>query len=71
MFGLVVMPVVLAWSALLLCHLAGRGGGTALLIVMSLCGYLMVQFSPQGFRKIPFACSYLPGKANLHPNTRF
>ena len=33
---------------------------------MSLCGYLMVQFSLKGFRKIPFACSYLPGKANLH-----
>ncbi|HEX3744513.1 MAG TPA: hypothetical protein VHW09_11305 [Bryobacteraceae bacterium] len=26
----------------------------------------MVQSSLKGFRKIPFACSYLPGKANLH-----
>jgi hypothetical protein len=29
-------------------------------------GFLMVQFSLKGFRKIPFACSYLPGKANMH-----
>lgn len=33
--------------------------------VMLLVGTIMVERSLNGFRKIPFACSYLPGKANL------
>jgi predicted permease len=34
----------------------------ALLVVV---GILLVETSMHGFRKIPFTCSYLPGKANL------
>jgi hypothetical protein len=36
------------------------------MVILAVAGFLMVQFSLKGFRKIPFACSYLPGKANLH-----
>jgi hypothetical protein len=36
------------------------------LIVLILVGILIVETSLCGFRKIPFACSYLPGKANLN-----
>jgi hypothetical protein len=34
--------------------------------ILAVGGFLMVQLSLARFRKIPFACSYLPGKANLH-----
>ena len=36
------------------------------ILVLTAAGFLMVQLSLARFRKIPFACSYLPGKANLH-----
>jgi hypothetical protein len=39
-------------------------------IVLLAAGFLMVQLSLKGFRKIPFACSYLPGKANMHVRPR-
>ncbi|HLK67256.1 MAG TPA: hypothetical protein VKU19_27665 [Bryobacteraceae bacterium] len=34
--------------------------------VMAISGVLMVEVGLHGFRKIPFACSYLPGKAKIH-----
>ena len=34
--------------------------------LMLVVGTLVVEKSLRWFRKIPFACSYLPGKANLH-----
>jgi len=27
---------------------------------------ILAHLCPHGFQKIPFACSYLPGKANVH-----
>jgi hypothetical protein len=36
------------------------------LVAMALLGTLIVELCLLTFRKIPFACSYLPGKANLH-----
>ena len=65
LFGLVVAPVSAAWAAL---YLAIWPTGPALrhVAILVLAGILMVQFSLHGFRKIPFACSYLPGKANVH-----
>jgi hypothetical protein len=33
---------------------------------MLLFGVLLVEVCVATFRKIPFACSYMPGKANLH-----
>jgi cobalamin biosynthesis protein CobD/CbiB len=34
--------------------------------IMVVTGILMVEISLHRFRKIPFACSYLPGKAKIH-----
>lgn len=36
------------------------------LTVLGLLGLAMVDLCLQGFNKIPFTCSYLPGKSNLH-----
>jgi hypothetical protein len=34
--------------------------------MMAVVGILTVELALHGFRKIPFACSYLPGKAKIH-----
>jgi len=36
------------------------------LIVLLLLGMLLVELCLYSFQKIPFTCSYLPGKANIH-----
>ena len=36
------------------------------LAVLFVIGILLIEISLHGFRKVPFACSYLPGKANIH-----
>jgi hypothetical protein len=36
------------------------------LIVLGLVGLILTDFSLHNFQKIPFTCSYLPGKANVH-----
>jgi hypothetical protein len=36
------------------------------LLVLGLLGMILVEFCLQAFQKIPFTCSYLPGKGNLH-----
>jgi hypothetical protein len=36
------------------------------LLTMALLGALIVELCLLSFQKISFACSYLPGKANLH-----
>jgi hypothetical protein len=35
-------------------------------VVLGLWAWILVECALAGFAKIPFACSYLPGKANLH-----
>ena len=65
MFAILVLPVVLAWTALFF-TIWPAGAAARHAIIMAVSGYLMVQLSLKGFRKIPFACSYLPGKANMH-----
>jgi hypothetical protein len=35
------------------------------LLVLALFGMILIELSLRGFRKIPFTCSYLPGKGNL------
>jgi len=35
-------------------------------LVLAIAAILLVHRGLDGFRKIPFACSYLPGKSNLH-----
>ncbi len=34
--------------------------------VLALLGFLLAELCLMGFQKIPFACSYLPGKSNFH-----
>jgi hypothetical protein len=65
LLALVVVPILLAWAVL---FFAIWPPGPALrhMVILAVAGFLMVQFSLNGFRKIPFACSYLPGKANIH-----
>jgi hypothetical protein len=36
------------------------------LIILTLLGLLVVEAALAGFRKIPFTCSYLPGKSKVH-----
>lgn len=60
-----IVPVWLVSALLLLCIYRGRPVGKHL-IVLALLGILVVEVSLQTFRKIPFACSYLPGRGNFH-----
>ncbi len=62
--GAAVAPVWIACAAV---YLALWGGARACqhLLVLALLGAILVFASMRRFRKIPFACSYLPGKANL------
>jgi hypothetical protein len=60
-----VAPILLAWAALFLA-IWPTGPAARHIVILMAAGFLMVQFSLKGFRKIPFACSYLPGKANMH-----
>lgn len=36
------------------------------LFLLGLLGGILVELSVMGFQKIPFTCSYLPGKTNIH-----
>jgi hypothetical protein len=65
LLALVVVPTLLAWAVLFFA-IWPTNPAARHMIVLSVAGFLMVQFSLKGFRKIPFACSYLPGKANIH-----
>jgi predicted permease len=62
--GTAVIPV---WIACAVVYLTMWRGPEAWwhLLVLSLVGAILVFASMRRFRKIPFACSYLPGKANL------
>ncbi len=57
-------PVLLACAAAYLLLWPGRKGIEHVL-VLALLGVILVERSLYRFRKIPFACSYLPGKSNL------
>jgi hypothetical protein len=59
-----VAPV---WVAAAIVYLAIWPGRAALehIAVLALVGIVLVERLLYGFRKIPFTCSYLPGKANL------
>ena len=64
LFVLSVVPVWLATGALLLCTFPPRIVFEHLL-VLGLLGAILVELSMHGFQKVPFTCSYLPGKGNL------
>ncbi len=65
--SLYVLTAFPIWSASAIFFFAIWPGRSALqhLLVLMLAGALIVERSLYSFRKIPFACSYLPGKANL------
>jgi predicted permease len=57
-------PVLLACAAAY-CFLWPGRKGIEHVVVLAIVGVILVERSLYRFRKIPFACSYLPGKANL------
>ncbi len=64
MFALAAAPVLLCSAVAYLSIWPGRPALQHLL-VLALLSILLVQISLRRFPKIPFACSYLPGKSNL------
>lgn len=60
-----VLPV---WSGAAVVFLRAwpSGPATAYLAALGLFGLILVELSLRGARKIPFTCSYLPGKSRLH-----
>ncbi len=62
---LCALPVWLAWAALYLAIWPMRPS-LQHLAILAVAAVLMTDLALYRFRKIPFACSYLPGKANLH-----
>lgn len=64
LFVLSVVPVWFVTGALFFCVFPSRIVVEHLL-VLGLLGAILVELSLQGFQKVPFTCSYLPGKGNL------
>jgi hypothetical protein len=60
-----VFPVLAASAAVLLWFWPWTTVAEHLL-VLGLLGSLLADISLRGFRKIPFTCSYLPGKSKVH-----
>jgi hypothetical protein len=65
LYALAVAPVWTA-SAITLLAIWPLFPAMQHLTVMAIAGVLLVEIGLHRVRKIPFACSYLPGKANLH-----
>jgi hypothetical protein len=65
LLALSVLPVLAASAALLLWFWPWTPAAEHLL-VLGLLGSLLADFSLKGFRKIPFTCSYLPGRSKVH-----
>jgi hypothetical protein len=64
LFMLGVMPVWVVSGVLLLLIFPFRFA-VGHLLALGLLGTILVEACLQGFRKIPFTCSYLPGKGNV------
>ncbi len=66
--ALLLLSVAPVWavSAILLRAVWLPAHAVGHLLVLALLGLMFVELSFHGFRKIPFTCSYLPGKANIH-----
>lgn len=65
MLAIGVLPVWLGFAALLFSIWPWRVA-TAHLAVLALLGAIVAEVCLMGFQKIPFTCSYLPGKTNIH-----
>jgi hypothetical protein len=65
MFALIALPVWLASVAIFLALWPWRPA-IEHLAVLGLLGIALTELCLYGFHKIPFTCSYLPGKSNFH-----
>ncbi len=65
LYALTAIPIWILSAALFFAIWPVRFAGLHMAI-MVVTGILMVEISLHRFRKIPFACSYLPGKAKIH-----
>jgi hypothetical protein len=64
-YGLAVAPVGAAMAALFFWIWPWRVAA-AHLVILVLLGILVSELSLRGFKRIPFTCSYLPGKSHVH-----
>lgn len=66
--ALMVCSVVPVWigSGIFLCAFLPLRVVAEHLVVLAMVGGILVEFCLYSFRKIPFTCSYLQGKGNLH-----
>ena len=62
---LAVVPVWSVWAALLLLNWPWRQAAGHL-VVLGLIGVTLAEFCLHGTQKLPFTCSYLPGKSSFH-----
>jgi CubicO group peptidase (beta-lactamase class C family) len=65
MFAIGLAPVLAASTGVFLWLWPWRQAAGHLL-VLALLGAVLAEMGLQGVQKIPFACSYLPGKSNVH-----
>jgi hypothetical protein len=65
LFAVSVAPA-LALSAAVVFSLWPWRLAAAHLAVLAFLGIILAEFSFDGIQRIPFTCSYLPGKSNLH-----
>jgi len=65
LYSLAAFPIVTVSVVFLLAIWPGRPVFAHILVLVTVA-VIVVEKSLCGFRKIPFACSYLPGKANLN-----
>jgi pimeloyl-ACP methyl ester carboxylesterase len=65
LYALAALPLLALATLFLLAIWPGRPVLLHLGVLVAVA-IILVERSLQGFRKIPFACSYLPGKANLN-----
>jgi hypothetical protein len=65
LYALAALPVWI-FSALLCFAIWPAGAARAHTAVLVAVGMLLVEIASYRFVKLPFACSYLPGKANLN-----
>jgi hypothetical protein len=65
LYGMAVLPVWLVMAALFFWAWPWRQAAGHLLVLLLLAG-IVVELTLYGFEKIPFTCSYLPGKSYFH-----
>jgi pimeloyl-ACP methyl ester carboxylesterase len=64
LYGLIAVPIWIA-AALLYFWIWPPAPVAAHMVVLALAGIILIERSLYEFKKIPFACSYLPGKSDL------